>query len=379
MKTDLYDAIVIGAGMVGSACALALAEAGQRVLIVDHRPIGSLTTSKGMGHIGVTPERPALLSLTAYSRRLWQRILASLDVETDYLSCGTMWLASSDAATRLLEDRLARLRAADVFAELIEGRVLHRMEPNLGAMVTAALHVPADCVVTPARVASLLIDAALGHGSRTMLGFDVEHIQPGAIRLCDGQVLSAKAIILAGGYLSARLIPNLPLRPRKGHIVVAESPNSYCFHQLVEIDYLIHAHSSDQESVACNVQPRPETGGGGSGGRVWIGSSRQYHFSSDAPDPDMIERMMRRAEEFLPTIRSLRVISTRAGFRPASRDGLPLIGPLASMPGVYVATGHEGIGITASMGTARLIADMILGRASEIDPAPFLPARFSDL
>ena len=372
MKSDTYDVIVIGAGMVGAACAAMLSEAGQRVLSIDARPVGSMTTGRGMGHISVTPEKPELLSLTAYSRRLWQRLLAEMDVDPEWLCCGTLWLAREESSVEALEARLTRLRGADVYAEMVVGRALSNMEPNLCGDLAGALLVPSDLVITPARVAGALIEASQRRGARTMIGFEVERVEPGMVRLTGGQTIKARAVVIAGGYLSKRLVPGAPLRPRKGHIVVAEVPHAYCFHQLIEIDYLRLAHASEQESVAFNVQPRPN-------GRVWVGSSRQYEFSGDEVEPEVVERMMDRAAEFMPSIRTLKVLSTRAGFRPATRDALPLIGPVPSMPGVYIATGHEGVGITASMGTARLITDQIVGRASEIDATPFLPSRFGTM
>ena len=86
-------------------------------------------------------------------------------------------------------------------------------------------------------------------------------------------------------------------------------------------------------------------------------------------------RMLARAFIYLPGLRRLQALRIWTGFRPAPVDGRPFIGPWPSRPGVWLATGHEGLGITTSLGTARLLVDQILGVASAIDVAPFLPAR----
>jgi glycine/D-amino acid oxidase-like deaminating enzyme len=83
--------------------------------------------------------------------------------------------------------------------------------------------------------------------------------------------------------------------------------------------------------------------------------------------------MLRRAEEFLPGLARLRALRTWTGFRPATPDKLPLVGEWE--PGLWVATGHEGLGVTTAPGTARLLADLVLGRTPPIDPAPFHPRR----
>ena len=94
--------------------------------------------------------------------------------------------------------------------------------------------------------------------------------------------------------------------------------------------------------------------------------------------------MLQRAAEYLPQLPTLNAIRAWTGFRPASSDGMPLIGPAASFaedtshPSTWLATGHEGLGVTTALGTAKLIAAQMLGRAADIDATPYLPARFAD-
>jgi len=125
------------------------------------------------------------------------------------------------------------------------------------------------------------------------------------------------------------------------------------------------------------VQPRPT-------GQLLIGSSRQFDSLDPAVDPPVLARMLRRAAEYLPGLPALNAIRTWTGFRPASRDGLPLIGPAAhftqGVPGanpVWLAIGHEGLGVTTALGTARLLAAQMLSLPLPLDPAPYLPARFA--
>lgn len=91
----------------------------------------------------------------------------------------------------------------------------------------------------------------------------------------------------------------------------------------------------------------------------------------------MLSTMFARAIEYLPQLAQLSVLRTWVGFRAATNDKLPLIGPSPGQSGVYLATGHEGLGITTSLGTARLLVDQILGRAPPIAIEPYLPSRFA--
>jgi glycine/D-amino acid oxidase-like deaminating enzyme len=106
-----------------------------------------------------------------------------------------------------------------------------------------------------------------------------------------------------------------------------------------------------------------------------IGSSRQYGAGHIEVDAQILSRMLRRAEEYMPSISELSAIRTWTGFRAATPDKLPLIGPASGTERVWLATGHEGLGITTSLGTGRLLADQLLGRPAEIPFEPYLPGR----
>jgi glycine/D-amino acid oxidase-like deaminating enzyme len=108
-----------------------------------------------------------------------------------------------------------------------------------------------------------------------------------------------------------------------------------------------------------------------------LGSSRQYGTLSPAVETHLVERMVRRALDFVPGLQHLDALRLWTGFRAATPDHLPILGPVPGHPRLLLATGHEGLGITTSLGSARLIANQLLGRRSEIDPAPFRADRLA--
>jgi glycine/D-amino acid oxidase-like deaminating enzyme len=163
--------------------------------------------------------------------------------------------------------------------------------------------------------------------------------------------------------------PGLPMKKRKGHLAITDRYPDFVRHQLVELGYLKSAHSMTTESVAFNVQPRQT-------GQILIGSSRQYGNDDQAVDQHMLSAMLQRAEQYLPGLGSLNVIRVWTGFRAATPDKLPLIGPVPGDPTLWLATGHEGLGITTAMATAELLAAAFTGSAPPIAPEPYLPARF---
>jgi glycine/D-amino acid oxidase-like deaminating enzyme len=197
----------------------------------------------------------------------------------------------------------------------------------------------------------------------------VQETTGGGVRMQDGALLSAGIVINATGAWSRELMPFLPVRPRKGHLVITDRYPGFVRHQLVELGYLKSAHSVTTDSVAFNVQPRKT-------GQLLIGSSREYGNDRREIDPRMLKQMIDRAVKYLPGLARMSAIRVWTGFRAATPDSLPLIGPVPGEEGLYLATGHEGLGITTSLGTARLLVDEILGRDTAIPPEPYLPSRF---
>jgi len=157
------------------------------------------------------------------------------------------------------------------------------------------------------------------------------------------------------------------VRRRKGHLAITDRYPGFVQHVLVELGYLKSAHSISGDSVAFNAQPRRT-------GQVLLGSSRQYSETTEV-EARMLSRVLRRCEEYMPGLAQLTTIRTWTGFRAATPDKLPLIGPTSADPRLYLATGHEGLGITTSLATGRLIADHIVGRDSEIPIGSYLPDR----
>jgi glycine/D-amino acid oxidase-like deaminating enzyme len=186
--------------------------------------------------------------------------------------------------------------------------------------------------------------------------------------LGDGSSLAASFVVNATGAWAPSLTSGWPVRKRKGHLVITDRYPGFVHHQIVELGYLKSAHATTSDSVAFNVQPR-------SNGQLLIGSSRQFDAEHSAVDTAILSRMLARACEYMPGLTGLSALRIWTGFRAATPDKLPLIGPCPEKAGLWLATGHEGLGITTSMGTAKLLVDQILGRKPAIAWEPYLPAR----
>jgi len=368
MATE-FDIVVIGAGIVGSACAVEFTRLGMSVVQVDPIDPGLGATAAGMGHVVVMDDSPAQLQLTHYSRQLWDRLAPALPSSCEYRRTGTLWIAADDEEMKEILRKHALYTENGVETEILDQAGLGRMEPSLSRVMRGALRVPGDGVVYAPEVARVLSQMACDAGMRRIAD-RVVSIGHGIVLLQDGTKLKTQRIVLAGGEWSCDLLPELPIKRRKGHLVITDRYPGMVQHQLVELGYLKSAHSTEADSVAFNVQPR-------STGQLLIGSSRQYGSESNAVEHEVIERMLSRAVLYMPSLRELSVLRMWTGFRAATPDKLPLIGPWQSDDTIYLATGHEGLGITTALATARLLADRFGGREPSIAYEPYLPQRAS--
>lgn len=363
MTSKAYDVVIIGAGIVGAACAAECAREGLSVAIIEAHIVGGGATAAGMGHLVVMDDSEAQFALTRYSQQLWDDMSLPRDVEYD--ACGTIWIAADDEEMAEVMRKANFYSARGVQVEVLDAQSLAEAEPNLRPGLIGGLRVPGDSVIYPPCAAQFLVTSS---GADLFLGVAVESVTADGVRLRNGTTLSAGVIVNATGSWSPALTPGLEVRKRKGHLVITDRYPGFLRHQLVELGYLKSAHSLTAESVAFNIQPRTT-------GQLLIGSSRQFDVDEPYVDPSIVTRMLDRAVEYLPGLRRLSSLRTWTGFRAATPDKLPLIGPHENHKRLYLATGHEGLGITTSLATAKLLVAQIMNKTPAIPIAPYLPSR----
>ncbi|MAG56178.1 MAG: D-amino-acid oxidase [Planctomycetes bacterium] len=366
------DVIVVGGGIVGAACAKALADDGQRVVVLDQGSCAGGATASAMGHVVVMDDSDAQGALTIWSQTLWDELADELPAGAERETCGTLWVAADERELQRAHTKQEWYADRGVAAELLDGEAVAATEPALRSGLVGALRVPGDSVVYPPVATMWLLKRARDRGATVEEHVPVARVDGRGVELEDGTRREAGAIVLAAGHhalaLLPRQLPGVALRARKGHLAITARYPGYLTHQVAELGYLDSAHGHADVSVAFNVQPRAT-------GQVLIGSSRQFGPTTSGVEPLILARMIDHACSWMPSLRRLEVIRSWTGFRAATDDHLPLVGPVPEEVGLWLATGHEGLGITTSLATARLIADGIAGRPSAIDAAPYLPDR----
>lgn len=368
MTSNAFDLVIVGGGIVGAACAWEAARAGLRVVVIESRVIGGGATAAGMGHILVMDDSEAQFALTNYSQQLWQEIAPALPLDVEYDECGTLWVAADEEEMAEVHRKADFYRARSVKIEILDAKALQEAEPHLRRDLAGGLLVPRDSVIYPPCGARYLLEQAQACGAQLRLGATVVAMKDEGVKLSDNTFISADTVVNATGSWAPELTPGINVQKRKGHLLITDRHPGFVRHQLIELGYLKSAHSISSDSVAFNAQPRKT-------GQVLIGSSRQYGVDDTKVEAAMLSRMLARAAEYMPDITQLSALRAWTGFRAATPDKLPLVGPCAGNERLYLATGHEGLGITTSMGTAKLLVDQLLQRPSQIPIAPYLPNR----
>lgn len=356
--------VVVGGGIVGIACARALARAGAKVRLVHDGPLAGGATAAGMGHLISLDDKEPIARFTLHSIRLWDAF--DLPVDCEDARCGCLWVAADAPEMAEAEAKRERYAARGVAAELCDAGELRRLEPELATDLTGGLLVPSDRVIYPPRAAGYLWDDARDHGARRVPGRVVE-VAPGLAVLEDRTRLEADWVVVATGDRVPELVSSIPVVPRKGHLLITSRATPFVRHQVVELGYVKKAHGLEAESVACNVQPRVT-------GQVLIGSSRQLDRRDPAVEPRILGKMLEAVARYFPRVGRLTALRAWTGMRAATPDGAPVIGVLE--PGLAVAGGHEGVGITQAPATAELLCHRLLGTPTAVDGRLFDPHRF---
>jgi len=361
-----FDVLILGAGIIGCACARECAQAGLKVGIVEVNVPGGGATAAGMGHLVVMDDSAAQLALTRYSRSLWRELMTQLPSTVEYDSRGTIWVAADEEEMAEVHAKQNIYASAGVDSIVLDSAAIASEEPELRAGLAGGLLVPDDAVIYPPTSAAYFLAEAIQHGALLLRGHAAVNAGAGVVTLDDGSTLTSGCIVVATGA-DKTILPWLPLQKRKGHLVITDRYPDFLRHQLVELGYLKSAHKLTEDSVAFNIQPRIT-------GQLLIGSSRQYGNEYAATDDAILREMLNRACSYMPALAHLSGIRVWTGFRAATPDKLPFIGPTDD-PTLFLAMGFEGLGITNAPGAARLLADALLNRQSEIDPSPYLPSR----
>jgi glycine/D-amino acid oxidase-like deaminating enzyme len=374
------DVVIVGAGIIGSSCAYFLARAGLKVCVVERAGVAGGTSGSGEGNILVSDKDPGPeLDLAKAGCALWKELTEELPHDFEFEEKGGVVVAETESHLQAFRRRVTELQAEGVNASMLDAAGMREAEPYLAHDLAGAAWFPEDCQVQPMLACAALMNEAVRAGA-TLLDHTelvaIERDGRGAVcgvRTTAGNISTPRVVNAAGPWsrqVAAMVGYDLPVEPRKGHIVVTEPLPRLVHHKVWEASYTDAVSSNEAATQVASVVEGTQSG------TILLGSSRQLVGFDPTIEVEVVRAIAARAVRYFPFLASVHALRAYVGFRPFSPDHLPVIGEVEEVPGFYINTGHEGAGIGTGPISSQLLSRMIFGQDTALDMGPFRPGRW---
>ena len=376
-RSNSFDVVVVGAGVIGLAIAWRAAQRGLQVTVLERAAqVGTGTTPIAAGMIApiseaIATEQP-LMRLGLASASAYPEFVAELEessgMDPGFLRCGTLFGARDADEAEALARELALRERLGLPARRLLASEARRVEPALTPTLRLALEIPDDHAIDPRQLTPALGQAASAAGAELRLNATVSRVtidrdRVSGVELADGDRIGADEVVLATGVWSGTVggLPDearVPIHPVKGQILRLHDPNGP--------GLLTHA----LRMTGAYLVPRGD-------GRYVLGATMEERGFDTTVTAGGVFELLRNAFELLPSITELVIDEASAGLRPATPDNAPAIGP-GAIPGLHWATGHFRHGILLTPITAQIVVAGLTGEDPHFPPAGhFAPTRFA--
>src|ERR1700676_4568920 len=391
--------VIIGGGIIGTSAALFLAQRGVSVVLCEKGHIAGEQSSRNWGWCRKMARDPRELPLVIESLRLWQGMNQRVEAETGFRTCGIMYLGETEADLARFEDWLDHARAYQLDTRLIDGAEVARLlpgsakpwagalytasdgkaEPQMGAPAIAAGGRVSGVVTERGRIACGSVVLASGAWSRLFcgsLGIELPQLKVlGSVMrsepLAGGPEISASGDLFGyrkrmdGGYTVATLgVRTIDLVPDSFRLLPHYLPSVRLHWQ--KLRFRVGRRFAEEWRMP----------------RRWALDARSpfeaVRVLDPAADPYVVERARASIGAAFPAFRNVAVAESWGGMIDVMPDAIPVISAVERIPGFFIATGFSGHGFGIGPGAGRLVADMVTGVPTVVDPAPFRLSRFTD-
>ena len=373
-RESSLDAVVVGGGVIGLACAWLATRRGLRVRVLERDQPGAGASGVAAGMLAPVGEatwgEEELLKLALSSHALWPTFAAELGAaagrDPGFLELGALHVALDRDESSELRRRFELMRSLELDAEWLRPHDARGLEPGLSPSCAAAVHAPHEAAVDPRLLVEALRIAAERDGAEIMTGAEVETplLDDGrlsGVRTADGTQHRAEWTVVAtgawsgtAGWIPVRARP--PVRPVKGQIVTLRGPAGAPVCERIVVSERVY------------VVPRAD-------GRVIVGATVEEQGFDTRVTAGGVHELLREAYRALPDVAELELADAVAGLRPGTPDNAPLIGP-GELEGMIYATGHYRNGILLAPATSEAVVTMLAGDVPEVDVDAFAPGRF---
>ncbi|WP_368653526.1 NAD(P)/FAD-dependent oxidoreductase [Ornithinibacillus sp. 4-3] len=377
------EVAIIGGGIVGCSIAYYVAKAGIDCMLIEKNDIASGTSSKCDGNITIVDKDPGFDSLMSLkSQELTVELKPDLRIPFEYRESGSILVCENDTEMEAAKDWVKIQTEAGLKFNLLDRSDIRQESPFFADDIPGGLECETDSLINPYLYCYSLIDHAKGNGLKLHTQSEVTSIKKDGdfiIETTNG-TFRAKKVVNASGvwapFIGEMLGLDIPIIPRKGHILVGSRNEPVMMRNVMEFGYLMNKFGREritdartaEHGVALVFEPTESQ-------NFLLGSSRQFVGYDGRIDINVVKTMAMRTLRFFPKMNDFNIIRTYTGFRPWTEDHLPIVSAVEEIPGFYIAAGHEGDGISLATVTGKLIEELIQEKSDTIIPTE--PLRFS--
>lgn len=377
-----YEVAIIGAGIVGCSVAYYMAESGRDCVLIEKNDIASGTSSRCDGNVTMVDKDPGYDSqLCLFSQELVTGLQKTLNIPFEYRVHGSILVCDNDKEMETAKEWVETQNEAGLKFNVLTPEDIRKESPYFADDIPGGLECETDSLINPYLFCYSMVDKAREFGLDVKTQSEVTNITKGddfTIETTNGTVKAKKVINAAGvwaPFLGQMVDLDIPIQPRKGHILVASRQEPVMMRNVMEFGYLMNKFGKEriadertsEHGVALVLEPTESQ-------NFLIGSSRQFVGYDSSIDIRVVETIANRAMRFFPKLDDVNIIRSYTGFRPFTKDHLPIVSAVDEVPGYYIAAGHEGDGIALATGTGKMMEEIVNEKSEKTLPVE--PLRF---
>lgn len=382
------DVLIIGGGIIGCSIAYYTSKYGRDVTIIEKAEFVSGTSSRCDGNILAIDKDPGFDSqMSLVSQKLVTDLSEELEHSFEYRAPGSILVCESDEEMEAAQQWVNRQKEAGLPFRMLDRQDIREESPFFADDLLGGLECATDSTVNPYLLAFSLLSEAQKFGAKAFKQTEVKSMKietngSFVVETTNG-TFTAKQVVNAAGVWAPKvgqmLNVNIPIEPRKGHIIVASRQQHVGCRKVMEFGYLISKFGgkrkvdtlTEKYGVALVFEPTESQ-------NFLIGSSREFVGFHTRINNEVIKCIANRAIRFYPKMADMMVIRSYAGLRPWTEDHLPIISRVEHIPNYFIAAGHEGDGISLAAVTGKVIEELLNEKETIIPIEPLRLSRFTE-
>ncbi|WP_085991001.1 NAD(P)/FAD-dependent oxidoreductase [Oceanobacillus senegalensis] len=376
-----FDVVVIGAGIIGSSVSYHLSKAGYNVALVEKGDIANGTSSRCDAVALISDKKPGIDTDIGFrSIQMYKELAKELSFDFEFSSRGSLYVCETDLELEIAREYADNQRKDGYDLQIVDNKELLEIEPKLAKDLVGGIWTEVDSTMNPYLVCFAFVEEAKKYGLKVFTNHEVREIGRGVdgrveTVITDKETIRTEQIVNCAGVWASHIGDmvgiDIPIRPRKGMILVTEKTDRIVHQKVHEFGYMLSKFEDinyqrnvsklvEDHNIAFTIEPTEAD-------NYLVGGHRAFKGYNVRSENEVIRGIAERATRFLPVLKDVGCIRAYAGVRPWVIDHLPIVSEVEEVPGFYIASGHEGDGISMAPITGKMVTQLIAGEETDFN------------